>query len=99
MKKKIKTFEPDKFDVKDFVPWHDSSEWDVGKFYPVPHSDSANFDGTTVYLLGGAWGVYRLDPRFKKGDPLFGDIVPVLFGVPMKDAFMAAQCLNESATK
>lgn len=94
----IKEFES-KTEASDFVPWHDTSKWIPGKYYPLPHSEEAKFDGTTLWLLGASWGVYHLDPEHEKGSELFGDIINVVNGIDMKSACNIAEYLNEQVRK
>lgn len=91
---KKQRFEND-LEVSDFVPWHDPTKWIPGRYYPLPHSDHANFDNVTLEVFGVSWGVYFLDPLIDRESALYGDILVVVCGLNMKDACMAANSLNE----
>lgn len=85
---RVNEYEND-LEMSDFVPWHDSTLWAKEKWYPLPHSAEAEFDGTLLLVLGATWGVYKLDPETDNGD-----IVPFIAEVPMTTACEIAKELN-----
>ena len=56
------------------LPWGNSKEWKQGYWYPLCISHDVEFKGKEVNVESATWDLFRLDPKFKPGDKLFGDI-------------------------
>lgn len=57
------------------VPWSKSEDWKIGFWYPMPQGSMwTNPDKCAVI---DSYGIFMLDPKIKKGQPLFGDITTI----------------------
>lgn len=76
------------------VPWYNTELWLPGYWYPLTSSHDVEYLGAELTVYGAQWGLFKLDPRFKEGDPLFGDTVSIGHDMAFQEAFRLANELN-----